>query len=83
MEKKTEIDWQQTVSTDDIDMALDPLKGVAILLQALELSHDAGSHQYDKYAFLALGMVCHDVISEFEKMKPNVDYMQDKIREGR
>jgi len=80
---KKEIDFSETIDTDDIDMALDPLKGVTVLLQALQLSQEAGSHEYDKYAYLALGMVCQDVIKDFEEMKPNINYMQEKIREGK
>ena len=80
---KKEIDFSRTIDTDDIDMALDPLKGVAVLLQALELTHEAGHHEYDKYAYLALCNVCHDVIKELEGIKPMLDYMNTKMREGR
>ncbi len=78
MEEK--IDFSKTIDTDDIDMALDPLKGVTALLQALELSSDAGKHKHHKYAYLALSLVCNSVIDEIEDMKPNIDYMQTKIR---
>ena len=78
---RTDIAWSKTLTSDDIDMALDSLKGVTALLQALELSSDAGKHKHDKYAYLALGLVCNSVIDEIEDMKPNIDYMQEKIRE--
>ena len=79
---KNEIDFSKTVSVDDIDTALDPLKGVVAILQAMELTHDMGQHRYDKYAYLALGMVCNSVIDDLEAMSPNIDYMMEKIREG-
>ncbi len=78
---RTDIDWNKTLECDDIDMALNPLKGVTALLQALELSSDIGRHRNDKYAYLALSLVCNSVIDEIEDMKPNIDYMQTKIRE--
>lgn len=79
---KNEIDFSKTVSVDDIDTALDPLKGVVAILQAMELTHDMGQHRYDKYAYLALSMVCNSVIDDLETMSPNIDYMMEKIREG-
>lgn len=78
---KNEIDFGKTIDTDDIHMKLDPLKGVVAILQALELTRDMGQHSYDKYAYLALSMVCNAVIKDFEEMAPNIEYMQEKIRE--
>ena len=83
MEKKKEIDFSKTINTDDINTALDPLKGVVALLQALELSFDGSHHHYDNYALYVLGMACNEAIKDLEEMKPNIDYMQEKIREER
>ena len=83
MSKKKEIDFSKTINTDDINTALDPLRGVVALLQALELSFDGSHHRYDNYAHYVLGMACNEVIKDFEKMNPKIDYMQDKIREER
>jgi hypothetical protein len=75
------IDFSKTVDSDDIEIALAPLRGVLVLLTALELSADFGENQYQKYAYTALSLLCHETLKEFEKIKLEVDYMQNKIRE--
>jgi hypothetical protein len=81
MQNNKDIDWLNTVNTDDIDMALDPLKGVTALLQALELAQEVGVHKYEKEGYCALGVLCYAIIDNIESMKPKVEYMDSKMRE--
>lgn len=75
------IDFSNTIDTDDIDEALDNLKGVSVLLRGLLYLHgEGGSQTYQKEAYTALENLCNTVIGDFEGMKPKIEYMQSEIR---
>ncbi len=76
------LDFCNMVDTDDIDEALDNLKGVSVLLRGLLYLHnEGGSATRQREAYIALESLCDTVIEDFEDMKPKIDYMQSKIRE--
>jgi hypothetical protein len=76
----TNIDFSQTVHSEEIELALSPLKGVLVLLSALELSAESGESMYQKHGYAALSLLCHETINNFEKMKPKLDYMQALLK---
>lgn len=78
------LDFRKMIDTDDIDDALDNLKGVTVLIRGLMYLHnDAGSATRQREAFLALESLCDTVIEDFEDMKPKIDYMQTEIRKDK
>jgi len=79
-EQNKNIDFGKVVSTDDIDMATDTIKGVCNLLNALEISHDSGTRNDDKNAFYALQVALDFGLNELEKLKPNIEYMDNFMR---
>ena len=83
MEKKTEIDWRQTVGEEDLDDVIEPLSGVYMLLDGLIRTNDDGYTPTTKDAYRALQIVCEHVEEELKKMKPKLDYMDTKMREVR
>ena len=83
MEKKTEINFSKTVDTDDIDDVIAPLNGIFTLLDGLAFLETQGQWQHTKEAYAVIQMACHNVVKDLEEIKQNVDYMQEKIREGR
>jgi len=74
------IDFSKVISTDDLDDSLDTIRGVCSLLNALELTNDAGSHPYNKHAYYALQVVLHHGIEELEAFKPRLEYMDNFMR---
>ena len=79
-EQNKNIDFGKVVSTDDIDMATDVIKGVCNLLNALELSHDSGTREDDINALYALQVALDYGLNELEELKPNIEYMDDFMR---
>jgi len=79
--QNTNIDFSKFVNSDDLEESLDVFKGVSNLLNALELSYDSGSNEWDKYAFFALNVAVNHGINEIEALKPNIEYMGDYMRE--
>ena len=77
---RVEIDISQTTNSDQIAMALDPLRGLKALLGAMAIANDAGEHKYQLQAFEALENICADVLERFEDISSQVDYMEDRIR---
>ena len=74
------IDFGKFISEDDINERLDVIKGVHNLLGALELSADAGSNPWDRYAFYALQVALEFGIEQIEELKPNIEYMGNFMR---
>jgi len=74
------IDFSRVVSSDDLDNNIDIVKGVCMLLFSLEISCDGGSHEYERYAYLALQKALQHSIENFEALKPNLEYMDDFMR---
>lgn len=80
--KKQEIDFGKWVSTDDIDMAMQNIKGVIVLLQGLEFADEAGTHGYQKHGYQVLITALGSSIKDIEKIKLGVDYMDDIARQS-
>ena len=79
-EQNKNIDFSKFVNSDSLEEALDIIKGVHKLLDALEISNEAGTHEYDKNAFFALQIALGHGIDEIEALKPNIEYMGDFMR---
>ena len=80
--KKSEVDFSKWVSVDDIDEALDNVKGAVILLDGLEYADDGGTHIYQKQGYIALSAILKVSIDKFEEIKNNLEYMDDIARKG-
>jgi hypothetical protein len=76
-----DIDYSKTVNEDDIIEIEDNIKGVMVLLSGLVVASEAGTHQYQKEAYNTLSIALNKTLKDLEDIKPNIDYMQDKIRE--
>jgi len=74
------IDWGKTLSTDDLDNALNPLRGSVALLQALEIAEHSGTHTYSAQALYSMQLVILDTLKELEGFSEKIEYMDGKIR---
>ena len=80
--KLKEIDFSRMLNSEQVDLGLDTIRGVIAILDAMELSAEAGHHGYTRQAFMVLSSVCREAVAGIEKMLPNLDYMEDYIRGG-
>ena len=79
-EQNNNIDFSRFINSDNLEESLDVIKGVHKLLNALEISNDVGTNEYDKNAFFALQIALQHGIDEIEALKPNIEYMGDFMR---
>ena len=78
--EKQKIDFEKVIQGDDIDEALDTVRGLIPILMGLDAVRDMGTHDYDKYIGVALIPTLSSMIDDFEAMIPKVDYMLDRLR---
>jgi hypothetical protein len=77
---KKEIDFNRVASEDDIINIEDTVKGVIVLLDGLIFADEGGSHKYQKEGFETLSRALGSTVKDLEKMKKDINYMQDIIR---
>lgn len=79
---KRAIDFTKFIDADEVENSLDVFKGVYSLLNALEVSEDGSTSEWDRHAFYALQIAIEHGINEVRELKPNIKYMGDYMREA-
>ena len=77
-----EIDMNKIITADDLEYkVINPIKGLESILDSLSLSDDIGGHRYTAEGFIALAMICEQVINNAEELRIGLKYMHGTLAE--
>lgn len=76
------IDFGKWISEDDLNEVQCNLKGLIAVLQSMSIAEDGGQHKFSAYALDLIAKTISSVDDDIDKLKPDLDYMDDIARYG-